>query len=1453
MSLFHNTKYFLANSLPPNRQEQLEYALSKNGAIKADTLTNATHVITNSAHFEGSEYIDQGVFVVSDQWVDRSLVLGKLQGPQYYSADPGMIFSGIIACATEQLPSHDLEVLSAGITALGGQWRVALTSDVTHLFATSPNSPKYTTALAHRDSAGIKILLPHWFDDSVRLGIKNLSVEPYLWPNPPLLTDIGATANIKTHNRQSSEDKAKKALLSTMNDFTPSFDSKVPLPKDVDLMLVKKNVWNGKRILLSWTLSLYGSRREAVEAGIRRAGGMVLRYPTDDDEDLTTEAREKRRDKKEARAVDECDILITRWRSGRSYGRAFRLHKTIGTMAWLYHVESSGQTPRPVDQLLHYPVPRTPINNFGMHEITVTNYTGEAREYIKKLISSMGAKFTPSMTGKNTVLIAAYIQGTKADKARAWSIPIVNHTWLEDCYIQWRHLTMATEKYIVFPPGVDFSKLLGERGVGIRGVELCDEEEGKEGDSGSEDENAMDVDHVQDDGVWKEDEHDDLDILSMPDPDDLRELSIPPQQAFKTPSKKSPMKSKAHGKSSSVSPSKRVISASVSPTKRSPTKREVEVVITPARKGAYLDAMRITPAKSASRSSSPVKRRTIVPSNERGRVGKKDATSDVDGDDEGTSRSRAQTPELAPMEVDEEGIDRDVVDVANPPKKKPVMKPNSKANGSVGSKKTKKRIELIPEPEVSGESDATLNRTPATLRRLAKKTPDAAEDDIQDSNKKSSPRKRPNEDDESYHQTTEATTATSSVISSASSPAASSDVSSDVSQPPPKRRLIRRLTSEASSELEKEKEREKEKMKNRSLTKLTRRATNGRIPSEESVDHELADNEIETGDEGEEEKENVVDVHVKSPRKSKSDAPPLPKTSLLKMTRGDARTRVKVKSAKAKARELYSSEEEVMDIVKDKPMKGKKGKEKAKAKAKAKAKEEIKPKKKGRQSKVVSEDEESTHVESEDEEEVGQGGDPATKKTTLKSLKTRPSRQNLVEVVINTPMKTPEKTQAKTYSSKSKGKKKAVAEDEENADSSEVEKDAEETEEEKPVSRRDSLRKLKKTESIRAEAEEKAVKASTLRPKPISKAGSTLGSKPKSKRRQLHHVSPPPDSSRTHTPVTDTNEPLPAKRGAATRAQEKLKVMMPDATKFEAELRKARKSGGGMAGIGIGSWEQEEDSGSAIKSRNKRKSNDMDVDEEMEDGGKKRRRSSGKARVAEENEDEVVAVPPGKKAKAKAKPSDGHDQAIASDKIYLMTTQVALPDNISKILEKLGVSMTTRPTQCTHLLAPQLVRTEKFLCALATAPYILEASWATKSASAKQLLPEANFLLRDEKAEVKYGMKLEEALERARQLRGTLFIDKIFYVTPKTKVDFKLLKSVVTTHGGQLMPQSPTVRSLKGHTDRYVISCPEDISIWRPLVAQNIPIFTQEFLLIGVLKQELDWDNRDLRVPGLCG
>ena len=53
-------------------------------------------------------------------------------------------------------------------------------------------------------------------------------------------------------------------------------------------------------------------------------------------------------------------------------------------------------------------------------------------------------------------------------KAASWGIPVVNHLWLEDCFSQWRDIATANEKYVVFPPGVDFGTVLTEeRGLSI--------------------------------------------------------------------------------------------------------------------------------------------------------------------------------------------------------------------------------------------------------------------------------------------------------------------------------------------------------------------------------------------------------------------------------------------------------------------------------------------------------------------------------------------------------------------------------------------------------------------------------------------------------------------------------------------------------------------------------------------------------------------------------------------------------------------------------------------------------------------------------------------------------------------------------------------------------------------------------------------------------------------------
>lgn len=49
----------------------------------------------------------------------------------------------------------------------------------------------------------------------------------------------------------------------------------------------------------------------------------------------------------------------------------------------------------------------------------------------------------------------------------------MNHLWLEDCYAQWRDISPAHERYIDFPPGIDFGSLLaddgGRAGAGLVG------------------------------------------------------------------------------------------------------------------------------------------------------------------------------------------------------------------------------------------------------------------------------------------------------------------------------------------------------------------------------------------------------------------------------------------------------------------------------------------------------------------------------------------------------------------------------------------------------------------------------------------------------------------------------------------------------------------------------------------------------------------------------------------------------------------------------------------------------------------------------------------------------------------------------------------------------------------------------------------------------------------------
>ena len=143
-----------------------------------------------------------------------------------------------------------------------------------------------------------------------------------------------------------------------------------------------------------------------------------------------------------------------------------------------------------------------------------------------------------------------------------------------------------------------------------------------------------------------------------------------------------------------------------------------------------------------------------------------------------------------------------------------------------------------------------------------------------------------------------------------------------------------------------------------------------------------------------------------------------------------------------------------------------------------------------------------------------------------------------------------------------------------------------------------------------------------------------------------------------------------------------------------------------------------------------------------------------------------------------------------------------------------------------------------------------------------------DFLLEDRETEAKYSFKMAKTLERARKNKGKLLEGKTFYLTQKVDVDSKLMKSVVAAHGGtvrfmhlfsivlthlsivQLILQAPTYRLLTSKPERYIISCKEDGSIWRAIAENEVPIYTKELILTGVLEQEIAWDDREFMVPG---
>ncbi|XP_076627805.1 mutator 2 [Colletes latitarsis] len=182
-----------------------------------------------------------------------------------------------------------------------------------------------------------------------------------------------------------------------------------------------------------------------------------------------------------------------------------------------------------------------------------------------------------------------------------------------------------------------------------------------------------------------------------------------------------------------------------------------------------------------------------------------------------------------------------------------------------------------------------------------------------------------------------------------------------------------------------------------------------------------------------------------------------------------------------------------------------------------------------------------------------------------------------------------------------------------------------------------------------------------------------------------------------------------------------------------------------------------------------------------------------------------------------------------------------ITNDYSKLLSKLGASQVEDASKCDVLVTDKVRRTVKFLCALAQSVPIVSIDWLIESEKVGHFVELKNYILKDPVAEAKFGFKLRGSLEKAKEhklLEGYTII-----LTPNVAPPpLPELKSIISSCGGKSLVRPPS----SWPRQAVIISRVEDLANAKKFLTKapkTVTIQSTEFLLTGILRQELNFDK----------
>jgi hypothetical protein len=295
------------------------------------------------------------------------------------------------------IPLPDRNRLFAFILEFGGQVRPDLTADTTHLVTLQPNGEKYSYVAKYGQAMGIVALLPHYFDDLMKLR-KRMSEDVYRFPDPLLI-------------RVDPVDQLNAAPRKTHQPIIPQTPPRVKALQGLTFFIE-----HGVEV----------SRRELIRL-------------TELGADATAENN----------AAVDCVIAANR---GKVYKDAVEQDKSAGSVEWLRSmvVGETWLDPESHASFAPPPTPQQITPKIRDIKATITNYTGKARDDIRRLLIAMGANYVPHLTASADLLISCFPSGQKVVKAREWNVTVVNHLWVEQTYLKMQYQAPTRPEFITY-------------------------------------------------------------------------------------------------------------------------------------------------------------------------------------------------------------------------------------------------------------------------------------------------------------------------------------------------------------------------------------------------------------------------------------------------------------------------------------------------------------------------------------------------------------------------------------------------------------------------------------------------------------------------------------------------------------------------------------------------------------------------------------------------------------------------------------------------------------------------------------------------------------------------------------------------------------------------------------------------------------------------------------------